>query len=191
MRSFLNLENIRDCMIKEDILEITKGLANETYFDEERRIGFIKELDFMIDSHLESWNKLLGSYELVNFLGEEINFEKIEFDERLKNELRKNYKVSEELINNLEKFRPLITKGINSLLNIRDHVKKGGFFSIKETKDNYSRLNCEILRYLTQINDISLIYFEKLGLWEDLRVISGVIKSDKVSLKYIKESQKL
>jgi len=145
----------------------------------------------MIDSHLESWNKLLGSYELVNFLGEEINFEKIEFDERLKNELRKNYKVSEELINNLEKFRPLITKGINSLLNIRDHVKKGGFFSIKETKDNYSRLNCEILRYLTQINDISLIYFEKLGLWEDLRVIRGVIKSDKVSLKYIKESQKL
>src|SRR3989338_3336903 len=108
MRSFLNLENIRDCMIKEDMLEITKGLANETYFDEERRIGFIKELDFMIDSHLESWNKLLGSYELVNFLGEEIDFEKIEFDERLKNELRKNYKVS--------LAKPLVISSISSFI---------------------------------------------------------------------------
>ena len=107
----------KDLGKESDILEITKGLTNRTYFDEEERVKFLRELELMIEKTIEEWNSLFGSREVIEHI------EKVSIHE-LK-DVKKQERIP--LPENMKKV--LREKGISLSIKpaVKDYLVKNGF----------------------------------------------------------------
>ncbi len=184
-----------------DILDITKGLVNQTYFEENERQDFLESLDYMIGKTISDWNILFGSDEILDHVNQidlrEVGklrcSTRIELDGRLKKVLVREAKFPKENLDLIERVRPVIARHLNILLSIREHTKKGGFVSMNETHMKNDEFREYIERVEKKVVDsrINMGNLEARDLWQDLQVIKSVIRADRASINFLKSTRKV